>query len=113
MATASPPAPYVWLARNSFLASLAFRWRIIIGVFARVIELLIKVYLWRALYGGRTDVAGIGFRAMVPYLVLGALLGVFTGSGSGNRSPKVFTTAPSRWICSSRSTSNSHMPPGM
>jgi ABC-2 type transport system permease protein len=80
----SVPA-YVFLARNAFVTAVSFRLRTLLFLFSAVIQILVQVFLWRALFasGGAQD--GITLRDMISYLILSSLLRPLYGMRVGER----------------------------
>lgn len=78
-------APYAFLARNSFLTALSFRWRTLLSFFAGTVQILVQYFLWQALYAHVPTFDGIGLQDMLSYLVLNTLQSAFYGMRVGSR----------------------------
>jgi ABC-2 type transport system permease protein len=64
---------YVEIAKKAYSRTLAYRANYFFWIGGSLLSVCLMVYLWRALYSHRPEVAGINLRQMVTYAVLAEL----------------------------------------
>ena len=68
---------YFEFARMSFLKILAYRLRYYTGIVGYFINVSVYYFIWSAIYGSSTDVAGYNLRQMTTYVAVGWIIRSF------------------------------------
>lgn len=63
--------PYIELMKKSFVNNMAFRSNYFFGLLNTIILIFVNISIWKALYGGQTEVKGISFPMVVTNFVIG------------------------------------------
>lgn len=78
-------APYLYLAKASILARLAYRIEAFAGFAINLVPLVSLVFLWKSAFGGTPQIAGVSQEQMITYSILSvALKDVFFFSTQDN-----------------------------
>lgn len=69
---------YLTFTAKSFQRTLTYRFELWLELFINVLFMLVYVYLWKALYTGRTSVEGYDLNGILTYIVVSQTLLTFT-----------------------------------
>ncbi|MHB1355918.1 MAG: ABC transporter permease [Anaerolineae bacterium] len=73
--------PYLYQLRNSLRTQFTYPAWVFWGLLYNLVNVLPQVFLWRALYIGKEQVAGATLAQMLTYVVLSNLVGILTNAG--------------------------------
>ncbi|MGK3963882.1 ABC transporter permease [Sorangium sp. So ce118] len=72
--------PYYRVFANSVAVGLAYRWSVVTGVFTRLLQLVVTLFVWRSIFATSPEIQGYTVDEMSAYLVLTALMSIVFSS---------------------------------